>query len=202
MSRVGKMPIEVPSAANVTVEGALVTVKGPKGEMSFEVTDTIVPKFEDGKLSVAPRGDILGAAEAALKAAKAKGRKMTLAQALPKEARAMWGTTRARLNNMVEGATNGYAKTLELQGVGYRAQMQGSDLKLSLGFSHDVVYKAREGISIKTPKPTEIVIEGADKQVVGQTAAEIRKYRPPEPYKGKGVHYQGQYVRRKEGKKK
>ena len=127
---------------------------------------------------------------------------MTLAQALDPSARTLWGTSRSNAANLVQGAAEGFTKTLELVGVGYRAQMQGKDLKLALGFSHDVVYKAPEGIQIKCAKPTEIEITGADKQTVGQVAAEIRNYRRPEPYKGKGVRYQGEYVRRKEGKKK
>ena len=117
-------------------------------------------------------------------------------------ARTQWGTARARASNMVQGVSEGFTKSLELVGVGYRAQMQGSDLKLALGFSHDVIYKAPKGISLASSKPTEVVITGADKQAVGQVAAEIRKYRPPEPYKGKGIRYVGEYVRRKEGKKK
>ena len=143
------------------------------------------------------------AANDRIEAEKARGRRLpTFAEALDSKARTQWGTARARAANMVEGVSNGYSKTLELVGVGYRAQMQGNDLKLALGFSHDVIFKAPDGIKLEAPKPTEIIISGADKQSVGQVAAELREFRPPEPYKGKGIRYQGEYVRRKEGKKK
>ncbi|MEO1038359.1 MAG: 50S ribosomal protein L6 [Pseudomonadota bacterium] len=177
MSRLGKLPVAIPSGVTANIEGGMISVKGPKGELSFAAPNSVaISQGEDG-LSVKPANET-------------------------KAARAMWGTARARINAMVEGVTGGFTKTLELVGVGYRAQMQGSDLKLALGLSHDVVYKPRPGIKIATPKPTEVVIEGADKQLVGQTAAEIRKFRPPEPYKGKGIKYAGEQVRRKEGKKK
>ena len=203
MSRIGKLPISVPSGTTVTVEGQLLRAKGPKGELSMELPELVSAELEGAELSIAPREDLVKAANERIRANEEKGRKkMTFAQALDPTARTLWGTSRANAANLVQGAAEGFKKTLELVGVGYRAQMQGQDLKLSLGFSHDVVYSAPDGISIACPKPTEIEISGADKQVVGQVAAEIRNYRRPEPYKGKGVRYQGEYVRRKEGKKK
>lgn len=203
MSRIGKLAISVPAGASVTVSGQTIKAKGPKGELELVLPEVITPKFENNELTVAPRADLLKAANDTIEAAKAKGKRPpTLAQSLSPDARTQWGTARARASNMVEGVTKGYSKTLELVGVGYRAQMQGVDLKLALGYSHDVIYKAPQGIKIEAPKPTEIVISGADKQTVGQVAAEIKKFRPPEPYKGKGIRLQGEYVRRKEGKKK
>ncbi|MBY9066729.1 50S ribosomal protein L6 [Hyphomonas sp. WL0036] len=203
MSRIGKLAISVPAGASVTVTGQTIKAKGPKGELELVLPEVITPKFENNELTVAPRADLMQAANDTIEAAKAKGKRPpTLAQSLSPDARTQWGTARARASNMVEGVTKGYSKTLELVGVGYRAQMQGVDLKLALGYSHDVVYKAPQGIKIEAPKPTEIVISGADKQTVGQVAAEIKKFRPPEPYKGKGIRLQGEYVRRKEGKKK
>jgi len=203
MSRIGKLPIELPKGAEVKVDGQKVAAKGPKGQLELVLSDLVTPKVDAGALSVAPRNDILAEAEALMAAIAAKGKKkLTLAEALPAPARTQWGTARARLANMVQGVTEGFSKTLELVGVGYRAQMQGNDLKLSLGLSHDVVYKPPQGISIACPKPTEIIVSGIDKQVVGQVCAEIRAWRPPEPYKGKGIRYQGEYVRQKEGKKK
>ena len=177
MSRLGKLPVEIPSGVTASVAGGEVSVKGPKGELSFSAPSAVRVLHEDNALRVEP-------------------------VEVSKTAKAMFGTARARIRNMVHGVTKGYEKNLELVGVGYRAQMQGSDLKLSLGLSHDVIYTPRAGISLATPKPTEIKIEGADAQAVGQTAAEIRSYRPPEPYKGKGIKYAGEQVRRKEGKKK
>lgn len=177
MSRLGKLPVEIPNGVTANVTGAQVSVKGPKGELSFEAPACVRIKQEDNTLSVEMAEN-------------------------SKFAKAMYGTARARIKNMMQGVTEGFKKDLELIGVGYRAQMQGNDLKLSLGFSHDVVYSPRAGVKIATPKPTEITIEGADAQTVGQTAAEIREFRPPEPYKGKGVKYSNEYVRRKEGKKK
>ena len=177
MSRLGKLPVEIPSGVTASVAGSLVSVKGPKGELKLDLPSSVRVRHEDGSLRVEPVEN-------------------------SKTAKAMYGTARARLKNMVLGVTQGFVKNLELVGVGYRAQMQGSDLKLSLGFSHDVIYKPRPGITISSAKPTEIKIEGADAQAVGQTAAEIRDFRPPEPYKGKGVKYAGEFVRRKEGKKK
>ena len=203
MSRIGRLPIPVPSGATVTVKGQTIEAKGPKGAQTLVVSDLITPELNDNELVLKPRADLHKAAEDKIEDIKAKGKKMiTYAQALDGSARAQWGTSRARAANMITGVTEGYSKRLELHGVGYRAQMQGKDLKLSLGFSHDVVYKAPEGIEIKCEKPTEILVSGSDKQIVGQVAAEIRKYRKPEPYKGKGVRYEGEYVRRKEGKKK
>lgn len=203
MSRIGKLAISVPAGATVTVTGQMIKAKGPKGELELVLPEVITPKLENNELTVAPREDLLKAANDTIEAAKAKGKRPpTLAQSLTQEARTQWGTARARAFNIVEGVTNGYSKTLELVGVGYRAQMQGNDLKLALGYSHDVIYKAPAGIKLEAPKPTEIIISGADKQTVGQVAAEIKKYRPPEPYKGKGIRLQGEYVRRKEGKKK
>jgi len=203
MSRIGKLPISVPSGTTVTIEGQLLKAKGPKGELSMELPDVMSAELEGEELRIAPRDDIVKAANEKIRVNDEKGRKkMTFAQALDPSARTLWGTSRSNAANLVQGAAEGFKKTLELVGVGYRAQMQGKDLKLALGFSHDVIYKAPDGIDIKCAKPTEIEITGADKQTVGQVAAEIRNYRRPEPYKGKGVRYQGEYVRRKEGKKK
>lgn len=203
MSRIGKLAIPVPAGATVTVAGQTIKAKGPKGELELVLPEVITPKLDNNELSVNPRADLLKAANDEIEAAKAKGKRApTLAESLDANARTQWGTARARAFNLVEGVTKGYSKTLELVGVGYRAQMQGNDLKLALGYSHDVIYKAPKGIKLESPKPTEIIISGADKQVVGQVAAEIKKFRPPEPYKGKGIRLQGEYVRRKEGKKK
>jgi len=176
MSRIGKLPVEG-GKATLSLAERVLTAKGPKGELTLEIVDDVNVTVENNAVTFAPANET-------------------------KRARAMWGTMRARAQNMVIGVTEGYEKELELVGVGYRAQMQGSDLKLSLGFSHDVIHKAPEGISFSSSKPTEVKIAGADKQAVGQVAAEIRKYRPPEPYKGKGIRYAGEQVRRKEGKKK
>lgn len=176
MSRIGKLPVEG-GKATLSFDSGVLTAKGPKGELTLAVVDDVNVKFEDNSVTFTPKDE-------------------------SKRARAMWGTMRARAQNMVHGVTEGYEKELELVGVGYRAQMQGKDVKLSLGFSHDVVYAAPDGITISSTKPTEVKIAGADKQAVGQVAAEIRKYRPPEPYKGKGIRYAGEQVRRKEGKKK
>ena len=199
MSRIGKLAIPVPNGTTVSVNGQTISAKGPKGEMTFTVAEVITPKFENNELSLMPRADLVKTAEDKIAAEKARGRRLpTFAEALDSTARTQWGTARARAANMVQGVSEGFTKSLELVGVGYRAQMQGNDLKLAL----DVVYKAPQGISLASSKPTEVVITGADKQSVGQVAAEIRKYRPPEPYKGKGIRYVGEYVRRKEGKKK
>ncbi|MAJ08637.1 50S ribosomal protein L6 [Ponticaulis sp.] len=176
MSRIGKLPVEG-GKATLSLADRVLTAKGPKGELTLTVVDDVNVEVSDNSVTFTPKDE-------------------------SKRARAMWGTMRARAQNMVLGVTEGYEKELELVGVGYRAQMQGSDVKLSLGFSHDVIYKAPEGISLSSTKPTEVKIAGADKQAVGQVAAEIRKYRPPEPYKGKGIRYAGEQVRRKEGKKK
>lgn len=177
MSRTGKKPIAAVSGVTVTVADRKVTAKGPKGELSLTLMDIVNVKQENGAIFVEPAND-------------------------SKEARAAWGTTRALINNMVLGVNKGFEKKLQIQGVGYRAAMQGKDLKLSLGFSHEVVYETPKGITIATPSQTEVTISGADKQQVGQVAANIRAYRKPEPYKGKGVRYVGEYIARKEGKKK
>ena len=177
MSRIGKAPITVPAGVQVTLDGQTVSVKGPKGQLAWTVADEIEIKQEDGALTLSIRED-------------------------NQRSRAMWGLSRSLVNNMVEGVTNGFERTLELVGVGYRAAMKGQNLSLQLGFSHDVDIVAPQGVSFVVPKQTEIKISGIDKQAVGEMAATIRKLRPPEPYKGKGVRYAGEKVRRKEGKKK
>jgi large subunit ribosomal protein L6 len=177
MSRIGKKPVAIPSGVTVTVDGQAVTVKGPKGQLSWTVADEIEVKQEGSDLTLALREDTL-------------------------RARAMWGLSRTLVSNMVEGVTKGYEETLELVGVGYRAAMKGKALSMQLGFSHDVDIPPPDGIAFATPKQTEIRISGIDKQLVGEMAARIRRIRPPEPYKGKGVRYAGEQVRRKEGKKK
>lgn len=178
MSRVGKYPVEVPQGVTVSIEGTVLVAKGKLGEMQFELSpDLVDTKFEDGKVSVQPKNG-------------------------SKKARMMWGTTRARVNNLVKGVSEGFKKNLDITGVGYRAAVQGNALQLNLGFSHDVLYLIPDGITIKTPAPTQIEISGTDKQMVGQVASEIRSYRPPEPYKGKGVRYSDEQILRKEGKKK
>jgi large subunit ribosomal protein L6 len=177
MSRIGKKPVAVPEGVTATVEGQTVTAKGPKGELQFVVNDEVLVKMEDGQVSVDPRDDT-------------------------KLARSRWGLSRTMVSNIMEGVKNGFEKKLEINGVGYRAAMQGANVQLSLGFSHEVIYEAPEGITIACPKPTEIVVSGIDKQKVGQVAAEIRSYRPPEPYKGKGIKYADEMIFRKEGKKK
>ena len=177
MSRIGKRPVTIPSGVTATVEGQTVKVKGPKGALQFVVHDDVEVKFENGQVKVAPRSET-------------------------KRARSLYGTARAQIANLVEGVTKGFEKKLEITGVGYRAAMQGKNLQLALGYSHDVVYQIPEGITIAVPKPTEITVTGIDPQRVGQVAAEIRAYRPPEPYKGKGVKYAGEFIFRKEGKKK
>jgi large subunit ribosomal protein L6 len=177
MSRIGKKPIPVPSGVTANVEGQTVKMKGPKGALQFVVPDEVAVKLEDGKVTVNPRNE-------------------------SKRARSMWGTSRTLVSNLVTGVTKGFERKLEITGVGYRAAVQGKNLQLALGYSHDVLYPIPEGITIATPKPTEITITGIDSQKVGQVAAEIRGYRPPEPYKGKGVKYAGEYIFRKEGKKK
>jgi large subunit ribosomal protein L6 len=177
MSRIGKKPIPTPPGVTVQVSGQDVSVKGPKGQLSFRAPDDIAVEQGAEGLTVAPRHE-------------------------NPRSRAQWGMVRSILANQVHGVTQGFEKNMELVGVGYRAAMQGQKLQMQLGFSHDVVYAPPEGITIATPKPTEIKISGIDKQMVGQVAAEIRSYRPPEPYKGKGVKYAGEVLRRKEGKKK
>lgn len=177
MSRVGKRPVAVPSGVTATVDGQTVKMKGPKGQLQFVVHDDVEVKLENGQVKVNPRVET-------------------------NRARALYGTARAQVANLVEGVTKGFEKKLEITGVGYRAAMQGKNLQLALGYSHDVVYTIPEGITITVPKPTEITVAGSDIQRVGQVAAEIRSYRPPEPYKGKGVKYVGEFIFRKEGKKK
>ena len=177
MSRIGKKPIEIPSGVTLTVEGQTVTVKGPKGQLAWTVADEIELRQEGADLIMSPRDD-------------------------SKRAASMWGLSRTLVNNMVVGVTTGYEQTLELVGVGYRAAMKGNALSMQLGFSHDVDIPAPQGVTFAVPKQTEVKISGIDKQLVGETAAKIRRIRPPEPYKGKGVRYAGEKVRRKEGKKK
>ena len=177
MSRVGKRPVAVPSGVTATVDGQTVKMKGPKGQLQFVVHDDVEVKLENGQVKVNPRSET-------------------------NRARALYGTARAQVANLVEGVTKGFEKKLEITGVGYRAAMQGKNLQLALGYSHDVVYAIPDGITITVPKPTEITVTGSDIQRVGQVAAEIRSYRPPEPYKGKGVKYVGEFIFRKEGKKK
>lgn len=175
MSRIGKQPITIPSGVALTQDGQTVTAKGPKGELEFTLPESVSGKIEDGAFTVSPNDD---------------------------GASAMWGMSRTMVNNLIVGVSEGYKKDLELKGVGYRAQMKGKMLSLQLGYSHDVEYTPPEGITITAAKPTEISVSGIDKQKVGQVAAEIRAFRKPEPYKGKGVRYVGEYVRMKEGKKK
>ena len=177
MSRVGKRPVTIPSGVTATVEGQTVKMKGPKGQLQFIAHDDVEVKFENGQVKVAPRYET-------------------------NRAQAMYGTARAQVANLVEGVTKGFEKKLEITGVGYRATMQGKNLQLALGYSHDVVYPIPDGIMIAVTKPTEITVSGNDSQRVGQVAAEIRSYRPPEPYKGKGVKYANEFIFRKEGKKK
>ena len=177
MSRIGKKPVSVPQGVTASVDGQTVTAKGPKGELKFVVNDEVLVKFEDGQIAVQPRDQ-------------------------SKVARSKWGMSRTQIVNILNGVKDGFEKKLEINGVGYRAALQGRNLQLALGFSHDVVYETPQGITITVPKPTEIVVAGIDKQAVGQVAAEIRKYRGPEPYKGKGVKYANETIVRKEGKKK
>jgi len=177
MSRIGKKAVTVPSGVTATVNGQEVAVKGPKGELKHVLADAMVAKLDKGRIEVAMREDT-------------------------KEARAMWGMSRTMVANLMAGVTEGFSKKLEITGVGYRAAVQGSNVQLQLGYSHDVSYSIPKGIQVVCPKPTEIVITGIDKQKVGQVAAEIRRFRPPEPYKGKGVKYAGEFILRKEGKKK
>ncbi|HVR66901.1 MAG TPA: 50S ribosomal protein L6 [Verrucomicrobiae bacterium] len=177
MSRVGKNPVAVPSGVTVAVDGRLVTAKGKLGELKLNLGDQVTAKLQDGKLVCAPVND-------------------------SKKARMQWGTTRNLMRNMVQGVSQGFKRNLEINGVGYRAAVQGKMLQLQLGYSHDINYPIPEGIQIKCEKPTAISITGFDKQKVGQVAAEIRSYRGPEPYKGKGIKYEGETILRKEGKKK
>jgi large subunit ribosomal protein L6 len=177
MSRIGKKPIAVPSGITANVEGQTVKVKGPKGALQVVVHDDIEVKLEGGQIKVDPRVDTL-------------------------RARAQWGTSRTLISNLIAGVTKGFEQRLEINGVGYRAAVQGKNLQIALGYSHDILYPIPDGIAIATPRPVEIVITGSDRQKVGQVAAEIRDYRPPEPYKGKGIKYAGERIFRKEGKKK
>ena len=177
MSRIGKKPVELPKGVTAEVKGQTVEVKGPKGTRTFTATDDVDLKVEDGSVSVSPRG-------------------------LSKRARQQWGMTRSMIQNLVDGVTTGFKKEMEIQGVGYRAAMQGNVLKLSLGYSHEVNFEVPAGVTVSTPKQTEIVVEGIDQQAVGQVAANIREWRKPEPYKGKGIRYKGEFIFRKEGKKK
>ena len=177
MSRIGKRPVAVPSGITANVAGQTVKVKGPKGTLEVVLHDDVSVKLDDGRIKIDPRNET-------------------------KRARAQWGTSRTLVANLIAGVTKGFEQRLEINGVGYRAAVQGKNLQLALGYSHDVVYPIPEGITIATPKPTEVVITGIDRQQVGQVAAEIRGFRKPEPYKGKGVKYAGEYIFRKEGKKK
>jgi large subunit ribosomal protein L6 len=177
MSRIGKKPVAVPNGVTVTIDGQTVKVKGPKGELQTQLVDLVDVKLEDGQVVVSPVDQT-------------------------KPARSAWGMSRTLVANLITGVTDGFTRKLEINGVGYRAAVQGQGLQLNLGYSHDVVYPIPQGIEIKTPKPTEIEISGIDKQRVGQVAAEIRDWRPPEPYKGKGIKYAEETIFRKEGKKK
>ena len=177
MSRIGKKPVEIPKGVTVAVNGQTVTAKGPKGELKFVVNDLCKVAMEDGKVA------------------------LQLAEQT-KAARAQWGMSRTMISNMMSGVTAPFAKKLELVGVGYRAAVKGASLNLALGFSHEIDFPIPAGVKIETPKPTEILLSGIDKQLVGETAAKIRSIRPPEPFKGKGVKYEGEYIFRKEGKKK
>jgi large subunit ribosomal protein L6 len=177
MSRVGKKPVPVPAGVTAKVEGQNVSVTGPKGELRFVVPDDVSVEMSNNEIAVNPRSDT-------------------------KRAQALWGTARARVDNLVTGVTKGFEKRLEITGVGYKAAVAGKNLQLSLGYSHDITFPIPDGITITAPRPTEVVIAGNDTQKVGQVAAEIRSFRPPEPYKGKGVKYAGEFIFRKEGKKK
>ena len=177
MSRIGKKPVAIPGGVTAAVNGQEVKVKGPKGELKHVLVDDIIAKLDKGEIEITMREDT-------------------------KRAHAMWGMSRTLVANLIAGVTEGFTKKLDITGVGYRAAMQGSNLQLQLGYSHDISYPIPQGIQVVCPKPTEIVITGIDKQKVGQVAAEIRHYRPPEPYKGKGVRYAGEFILRKEGKKK
>lgn len=177
MSRIGKKAVQIPSGVEAKLEDRKLTVKGPKGELDMTFVNEVDVKLEDGEITVTPRGE-------------------------SKRARSMWGMQRTMVSNLVDGVTEGFSKTLELNGVGYRAQMQGKNVNLQLGFSHDILYEVAEGVEVKCPNQTTIVVSGINKQKVGQVAAEIREFRKPEPYKGKGVKYDDEYIFRKEGKKK
>jgi len=177
MSRIGKKPVALPKGVDATLSGQTISVKGPKGTLTFTATDDVTITIAEGEIKVTPRGT-------------------------SKRARQQWGLARSMVENLTVGVTTGFKREMELVGVGYRAAMQGKDLKLSLGYSHEVIFEVPAGITVATPKPTEIVIEGIDAQQVGQVAANIREWRKPEPYKGKGIRYKGEFIFRKEGKKK
>ncbi len=177
MSRIGKKPVELPSGVTASLNGQTIEVKGPKATRSFTATDDVTIAIEDNTVTVTPRGS-------------------------SKRARQQWGMSRTMVANLVQGASQGFKKELEIQGVGYRAQIQGNILKLNLGLSHEVNFEVPEGVTVTCPKVTEVVIEGTDEQLVGQVAANIREWRKPEPYKGKGIRYKGEFIFRKEGKKK
>ena len=177
MSRIGKKAVDLPSGVTASVSGQTIEVKGPKGVRTFKATDDVTMTVEESAVSVIPRGK-------------------------SKRARQQWGMSRTMVANLATGVSEGFKKELELSGVGYRAQMQGNTLKLSLGYSHDVNFEVPEGVTVTAPKPTDVIVEGIDEQQVGQVAANIRAWRKPEPYKGKGIKYKGEYIFRKEGKKK
>ena len=177
MSRIGKRPVELPSGVTAAISGQTVEVKGPKGTRSFTATDDVTLALDGDTVTVTPRGT-------------------------SKRARQQWGMSRTMVANLVKGVSEGFRKDLEISGVGYRAQMQGTSLKLALGYSHDVIFDVPEGVTVTSPKQTEITVEGTDQQLVGQVAANIREWRGPEPYKGKGIKYKNEYIFRKEGKKK
>jgi large subunit ribosomal protein L6 len=177
MSRIGKKPVELPGGVSAAVSGQTVEVKGPKGTRAFTATDDVTLAVDDGAITVTPRGK-------------------------SKRARQQWGMSRTQVANLVAGVTQGFKREMDITGVGYRAAAQGKVLKLTLGYSHDIDFPIPEGVTVTTPKPTEIIVEGIDQQVVGQVAANIREWRKPEPYKGKGIRYRGEFIFRKEGKKK
>ncbi len=177
MSRIGKKAVPVPAGVSVNIDGQSIAVKGPKGELSAVLVDQVIASLGDDGVKILPTGD-------------------------SKLERSMWGMSRTIVSNLIKGVSEGFSRKLQINGVGYRAAMQGRAVKLNLGFSHDVEYQVPEGVDVSCPAPTEIIVSGIDKQKVGQVAAEIRKYRPPEPYKGKGIKYADEYIFRKEGKKK
>ncbi len=177
MSRIGKEPVKIPGGVDITIEGLLVTARGKLGEESFRLTDDVVVSQQDGALTVSPANE-------------------------GKRARTMWGTTRSQLQNIVTGVSEGFTYNLEIQGVGYRAAVQGKTLNLQLGYSHDINYPIPDGVSVSVERNVAIEVKGTNKAVIGQFCSEVRAFRPPEPYKGKGVRYRGEYVMRKEGKKK
>lgn len=177
MSRIGKNPVQLPDGVSASLSGQIINIKGSKGELSFTLSDNVSAEIDNGSVIISPRS-------------------------LSKQARQLWGMSRTMVANSIEGVTKGFRKELNITGVGYRAQLKGNDLSLALGLSHDVVFSKRDGLTVSVPAPNRIVIEGIDKQKVGQFAAEIRRMRPPEPYKGKGLRYEGEVIHRKVGKKK